>query len=535
MPRARATSTESFAGLLDDLTEPEADMGAAQTDERSPSSAAKARTSAIASALRRNRGLWITAAVATVALTAGLLVGRFVVPQDVASAAPPDPGLVTVPVEYGELTNDVTIRGDFGYSDPVEMSIDTSALAGPAVVTGKVPEVGAELKPLDVVLELAGRPVIVLPGALPAYRDLRVGVSGPDVVQFKEAMRAVGLDAGDPQNDVFDGTTASALATLYAHAGYPPPETADDAADGVSAAEAGVRDAEVSLESARQDLEAARAGRSAVDIREADNAVNAARRELDAARAATPQDPVLIGNLADALALAELRREALNAAPDTRSQEAAVAAAETAVKDAQRSLERARQDALPFLPAGEVLYLTELPRRVDAVNAQRGSILENPAMTVSGATVAVTGSAAKADATLLKVGATAELELPEGGTHRAKVATITSPEEGERWSIVFEPEPLTDEQLLLLQGTNVRVKVPVSSTKGKVLSVPLAALTAGPAGESRLQVVDGDPRDGADADTRLVTVTTGLAADGIVEVTPVKGRLAQGDKVVIGR
>jgi multidrug efflux pump subunit AcrA (membrane-fusion protein) len=68
----------------------------------------------------------------------------------------------------------------------------------------------------------------------------------------------------------------------------------------------------------------------------------------------------------------------------------------------------------------------------------------------------------------------------------------------------------------------------VSSTAGEVLAVPLAALTAGPGGEARVEVLDGDTGT-------LVEVTTGLAADGFVEVSAVDGDLGAGDRVVVGQ
>jgi multidrug efflux pump subunit AcrA (membrane-fusion protein) len=85
-----------------------------------------------------------------------------------------------------------------------------------------------------------------------------------------------------------------------------------------------------------------------------------------------------------------------------------------------------------------------------------------------------------------------------------------------------------------VRGTNVRIEIPVGATDGDVLSVPYAAITAGPGGESRVEVVTGDPRDGERAETHLVTVETGLAADGYVEVTPTEGELGEGDLVVVG-
>lgn len=539
-PRDATSGSRASREPFEELITPEADDAATDADTRTVVGTAEedrpGRFGVWATVVRRNRALWITAAVAIVALVGGLLLGRFVVPADAAGADAPAAGLVTVPVEFGPLSNDVTIRGEVGFADPVDVQIDTSAISGPAVVTGQVPEVGAELTPLSVALEVAGRPVISLPGELPAYRTLRFGVSGPDVVQFKEAMRAVGIDAGDPANNVFDEQAAGAVTALYSAVGYLGPASEEDGDAAVRAAQDAVRSAEQAVASAQSELSTARGGASAVEIREADNAVASARRQLEAERSKDPAERVTpLGDLEDALGLADLRRQQLNVAPDTSAQRSAVESASSQLAQARDDLTRARQDALPALPAGEVLYLTELPRRVDAVQARRGSILEGSAMTVSGATVALTGSAAEADATLLSAGAAATFELPDGSEHTATVAEVLPGTEGEaRWSVVLEPAPLTPEQIAQLQGSNVRVEIAVGATAGDVLSVPAAALTAGPGGETRVEVVDGDPRD-PDAETRLVVVETGLSAGGAVEVRAVDGELSEDDLVVVGR
>ena len=131
------------------------------------------------------------------------------------------------------------------------------------------------------------------------------------------------------------------------------------------------------------------------------------------------------------------------------------------------------------------------------------------------------------------MGQEAFFELPDGEQHRAVIAKIEAGK-SDRSTIEFTPDPLTDEQTEQLKGSNVRLTIAVGSSEGEVLSVPLAALTAGPGGEARVEVVEGDPRDKERARTRLVVVRTGLAAEGYVEVTPLTGALAKADLVVVG-
>lgn len=491
---------------------------------------------------RGNRTLWIVASVAVLSLIGGLLIGRFVVsPADAAAnAQAPAAGLITVPVEYGALSNDVTLRGDIGYADAVEVTIDAADVGGAAVVTGQVPEVGAVFTPLSLALEVVGRPVIVLPGELPSYRALRMGVSGPDVLQFKQAMVAIGINPGDAESNVFDASTAAAIDALYAAVGYESPPAPVGTAETIRGAEEGVRGAEQGVQAAEDGLARAATGATAVETREADNAVASARRQLAALQAAEPQDPALVGDAQDALGLAALRREQLSLPPDTSAERAALDSARAQYDAAVASLQAAQAEDLAFLPASEVLYLTQLPRRVDNVTVTRGTILQGAAMTVSGADVQVTSSAATADAELLAVGDEAFFDLPDGTPHRAVVVALDPPGSGDeesasRWTLTLQPDALTPEQISALQGQNARVTIPVGSTEGEVLSVPFAALTAGPGGESRIEVVTGDPTQGESAETRLVVVETGLAAEGAVEVTAIEGELSEGDLVVVGQ
>jgi peptidoglycan hydrolase-like protein with peptidoglycan-binding domain len=525
------------SSLADTLLTPQE----AEPEEAAPaSSGASARVKGLGRIFRGNRALWITSLVAVICLVAGLVVGRFVLsPADAAANAnAPKPGYITVPVEFGELSNDVTIRGQVGYADATEVKLTPGE--GVAVITGRVPKVGDDLDAGSIALEIAGRPVFVLSGQLPAYRTLRHGSSGPDVAQLKKALNQIGIKAG--KGDTYDKQLADAVRTLYEDAGYTPPVD-KEARDRVRAAQTRVREADQGVASAKKAL---REGGtiSSSTRKQLDNAVRSAERDVTVARAALKatdsSDTVAIAtarkavaDAEDALALARVQRREGLKKPDTSYLRTQVKAAEQERTDAGKELSAARNAARPYLPEAEVLFLTELPRRVDNVNVARGSTIDGPVMSVSGATIELTGSAAAADAKLLEVGAEAFFELPDGTEHRAVIAKIDSESGATRATITFTPDPMETEVIQQIQGTNVRVKIPVGATEGDVLSVPFAALTAGPGGESRVEVVDGDPRD-PQAKTRLVVVTTGLAAGGYVEVTPTNGELKAGDLVVVG-
>ena len=88
--------------------------------------------------------------------------------------------------------------------------------------------------------------------------------------------------------------------------------------------------------------------------------------------------------------------------------------------------------------------------------------------------------------------------------------------------------PSDDAAAAELNGAGVVVTIPIESTGGEVLVVPIAALTARADGSTWIEVLDGAQR-------RDVPVEVGLQADGLVEVSPAGGAdLAEGDRVVVG-
>lgn len=486
------------------------------------------------------RTISIMAVVAVLSLAAGLGLSRFIVSpsEAAANAAPPEAGSITVPVEMRALSNDVVMRGDAVYEDPVEVTVEVGELGGPAVVTGQVPEAGGELDGGDVLLEVTGRPVILLTGELPVYRTLRAGVSGPDVVQLKEALSALDIDAGSGQ--VYDAAAAAGVRALYDRIGYPAPTAGPDAEAALSAAREAVRAADEQVTAAQRELELAQVGVSRSERLRLQADVDTARSrhamiKADCARAEpTYSCPVDQIEAKGALDVAIAARDEASSSADTSAQRAMLDSARRARAQAGEDLAEAQQGVITPLPAGEVVYLTETPRRVDAVHVRRGSTVGGPVMSVSGATLQIAGTVAKADADLIAEDAAVVIALPDGEEVPGTVVAVGADRDDQttsdpsRTRVVVVPDDLTEDQRVDLQGANVRIRIPVSATDGEVLAVPVAALTAGPGGESRVEVLESD------GTSRLVTVQTGLAAGGFVEITEADGPLEVGDRVVVG-
>lgn len=498
----RARTTEANG-----TTEHEAHAEAVDAADQESGEATDAPEKAERKSWTGRRLVALIAGVAVVSLLIGIAVMQFIVsPAELAARTePPEAGPITAPVEQRRIENTIITRGEVTYADAVEVSIDAGAAAERPVVTGHVPEVGTVFNAGNIALEVAGRPVIVLPGELPSYRTLSIGMRGPDVVQLKTALNAMGYGAGDSGDDTFTWDTATALGALYEQTGYSAASGGEDAQEALQTAERSVRDANV--------------------------AVAQAQSALDQARAAGSHN--------------------------TSAEEAALTAANDQLSDAQDALGLAQERVLPTLPSSEVLFLSNLPRRVDEVSVKRGDVLQGSPMNVSGAELTIVGTVSKQDAELLAAGAKATFPGPDGTDIEATVAKVEAPKSGgkpeggddnsggnsggntnagsgSRYTVSFTPAKLTSEQIDVLRGTNVRVRVPVASTDGEVLAVPIAALSAGSAGQDRVELLI-DIKNGPDAVTEMVDVTAGLAADGFVELESADPRFKAGAKVVVGR
>lgn len=187
--------------------------------------------------------LAIVAAVAVLAAAVGWFAGQNIKsPADLAAESePPEASLITVPVEKRDLSSNVVIRGQVEFSESEDISVSGSA-DGVAIITRLPIAKGDMLNEGDVVVEVAGRPVFVLEGELPAFRSLTPTLDGPDVRQLEEALVRLGLDPG-PVDGVYTTQTEDAVSALYRNAGFTPNEPTLDELDRLDQARNGLRDA----------------------------------------------------------------------------------------------------------------------------------------------------------------------------------------------------------------------------------------------------------------------------------------------------
>ena len=168
------------------------------------------------------------AALVLVALLGWLVGSRTRSPAEVAAeTAPPDATPILVPAEERVLSTDVVIRGTGRFGSPQSLVLAPTELKSlPPVVTSQ-PAAGSQAAEGDVLLTVSGRPVFLLEGDQPSYRDLGPGMSGNDVRQLQSALGRLGLLTG-PIDSTYGSTTETAVQRLYTRAGFDPVAATDD-------------------------------------------------------------------------------------------------------------------------------------------------------------------------------------------------------------------------------------------------------------------------------------------------------------------
>jgi hypothetical protein len=159
---------------------------------------------------------------AVCALGGWLASSRIESPADVAArAAPPTPSPILVPVEERVLSSNIVTRGTARFGLPQAITIAPSALKAKAGLIATLPLPNTQFEEGDVMLTASGRPLFVLQGETPAYRDLVPGISGNDVRQLEQGLERLGFAPG-PIDGTYDQRTSAAVAAWYESKGWEP-------------------------------------------------------------------------------------------------------------------------------------------------------------------------------------------------------------------------------------------------------------------------------------------------------------------------
>lgn len=181
--------------------------------------------------------------------SAGLVASHYIKSpaQAAADTAPPLRSRVTVAVQKRVLEKTVISRGTVGAARSVDVTAASGQDTQRSILTAVRVRVGQSVREGQVLVEVSGRPVIVLRGAIPSYRDLRPGSSGPDVRQLQAALSATGHRTEPDESGFYGSGTKSALSALYQQAGYAAATAAEDEEERLSAARLQVRRAQRTL------------------------------------------------------------------------------------------------------------------------------------------------------------------------------------------------------------------------------------------------------------------------------------------------
>lgn len=460
-----------------------------------------------------------------------------------ARTAAPPPSPILVPVEQRILSATVVTRGAARYGSPLSLSISKSELKPHIGTITTVPARNSEFAEGDVVLTISGRPVFILRGETPAFRDMSKSVTGQDVLQLEEALSRIGFEPG-AIDGTFDEQTGAAVAAWYQSNGWEPfgpteaqlgelsrvEEALESALNASLKAEDDISHAMIAVEAARAAAES--------DRLKAQSNVNAAQLTLDRLL----MDEATTRERREQ-ATADLEQAKSSAKAVELTGEVLVNAAQNVLKLAEREAESAgrrvarlgaRLDSVRAstgtqVPLDEILFASSLPVRVEELLLQVGELASGPLLIVTNNQLIIDSSLSLADASLVKKGMSVLIDEPELGIEATGVVERIAGSPGtdgvDGYHVYFET--FVDQTEAALEGFSLRLTIPVETTGGAVTAVPVSALSLAPDGTSRIQI---DSR----GVLAYITVEPGFSADGYVEVTSSNGKLEPGQLVVVG-
>jgi peptidoglycan hydrolase-like protein with peptidoglycan-binding domain len=192
--------------------------------------------------LRRRRNVLIGVGTGAGLLAVGGLIGASFVKspaQVAADTAPPAATVTTAPVVSQILTSSVQMRGmvypsteydvyasapeSSGSGSAAAANASTGSASTPVYVTKLDVATGSTIRNGEQLAEIDGAPLFALTGAVPAWRDLLPGDSGPDVAELQSALASLGYYDGADTPGYYGPATEDAVYDYFWHLGYTPP------------------------------------------------------------------------------------------------------------------------------------------------------------------------------------------------------------------------------------------------------------------------------------------------------------------------
>lgn len=421
----------------------------------------------------------------------------------------PEPGSTerdTATVERTSLSAGLNLNGRLGYGTPTVVPAAQEGVITALPTAGDVIGAGQTLYGVD------GRPVVVLHGGTPLWRDLGMGDSGADVAAVRTALAELGYPVGDPAGDTFDQELSAALGAFYRDRGYPEPTALPGAEEARLTAVQERDTAAAELARAQAALEEKRSGPTAGERAQAEATVSAAQRDLARAQAGEEGAPG-VAEADEALRTAQAQLSDLDAPVDTTAEVAAVTAAQTALDVADRAATRLEFNGIR---AAEVVMVPTDAVRVDSVVAVVGQSGGDAVLRWTGVSVRAYATLTAGQARQIATGTAARVTLPDGTEVEGTVAAVEpAGQDGEGQAT--DPRlvvDLADQEALATAGlASVRIGLP-SETVDDALVVPVTALLALAEGGYALEVVDPDDA----GRTTLVPVEVGLITEARAQV-----------------
>ncbi len=150
-------------------------------------------------ARRRRRQAFVVIGAAVLSAAAGIGIGsQLKSPAErAADRKAPEASSITVPVERRALSSSLTLAGQVEFEEPtpIRLAGPVGASAGSTQVVTRAPQLDQVVQEGNVIAEISGRPVFAFQGALPVFRTLEPGVTGPDVAQLETALQRLGYFA----------------------------------------------------------------------------------------------------------------------------------------------------------------------------------------------------------------------------------------------------------------------------------------------------------------------------------------------------